>query len=99
MSITAEQIHSTAKLAKLRVDDSDILDVTERISAILAMVDQMQATDTEGVAPMANALDATQQLRADHIEQNGDKEAARDAFQRIAPATEEGLYLVPKVIE
>ena len=59
------------------------------------MVDQLQAVDTHNLEPMANPLDATQRLRPDKVTQSN----RRDAFQAIAPAVENGLYLVPKVIE
>jgi aspartyl-tRNA(Asn)/glutamyl-tRNA(Gln) amidotransferase subunit C len=59
------------------------------------MIDTMQAVDTDAVDPMANPHDATQRLRADVVTEVDQ----RDDFQRIAPATEDGLYLVPKVID
>jgi aspartyl-tRNA(Asn)/glutamyl-tRNA(Gln) amidotransferase subunit C len=59
------------------------------------MVDTLQAVDTSGIEPMANPLDATQRLRADVVSE----ENQRERFQAIAPASENGLYLVPKVIE
>ena len=62
---------------------------------ILELVDQMQAVDTSDIEPMANPLDATQLLRADEVTEGN----RRDAFQAIAPAVENGLYLVPKVID
>jgi aspartyl-tRNA(Asn)/glutamyl-tRNA(Gln) amidotransferase subunit C len=102
MSITREQIAITAKLARLQIDQSDVGEITQRINAILSLVDEMQAVDTSSVVPMANALDAVQTLRADAVsepvEQNK-KIDRRDQFQAIAPATDDGLYLVPKVIE
>lgn len=99
MSITTEQIISTASLARLKLQEREIGDVTERISSILDMVDQMQSIDTRDVEPMANSLDAVQYLRADNIDEPTDKIARRDQFLAIAPATEDGLFLVPKVIE
>ncbi|MEE3214369.1 MAG: Asp-tRNA(Asn)/Glu-tRNA(Gln) amidotransferase subunit GatC, partial [Pseudomonadota bacterium] len=62
---------------------------------ILEMVDQLQAVDTEGVAPLAHPLDATQRLRADEVTETDQ----RDDFQRCAPQVENGLYLVPRVVE
>jgi aspartyl-tRNA(Asn)/glutamyl-tRNA(Gln) amidotransferase subunit C len=82
-------------LARIRIGDDQIGQVTRRISEILHMVDQLQAVDTSEVEPLANPLDATQRLRPDEVTE-GDR---RDAFQAIAPAVENGLYLVPKVIE
>jgi aspartyl-tRNA(Asn)/glutamyl-tRNA(Gln) amidotransferase subunit C len=59
------------------------------------MVDQLQAADTRDVEPMANPLDAVQRLRADEVTE----ENRREAYQAIAPAVENGLYLVPRVVE
>ncbi|MDL2424813.1 Asp-tRNA(Asn)/Glu-tRNA(Gln) amidotransferase subunit GatC, partial [Pseudomonas sp. BAgro211] len=62
---------------------------------ILGLIDAMQAVDTHGVEPLAHPLEATQRLRADAVTE----ENRREAYQAIAPAVEDGLYLVPKVIE
>ncbi len=95
MAIEQDEIEKIAELARVRIGPEQIEDVTRRIAGILDMVDQLQAVDTRDVEPMANPLDATQPLRADEVtEQN-----RREAFQAIAPAVENGLYLVPKVIE
>ena len=59
------------------------------------MIDAMQAVDTAGVEPLAHPLEATQRLRADVVSETNQ----REAYQAIAPAVENGLYLVPKVIE
>ena len=84
-----------AHLARLGLNDADIPRTTETLNSILVLVDQMQAVDTRGIEPLAHPLEATQRLRADQVtEQN-----QRDAYQAIAPAVENGLYLVPKVIE
>ena len=99
MSINSEQVANTAKLAKLKINADEASEVAERITAILDLVDQMQAVDTEYVEPMANALDAVQRLRIDQANPSEDAQARREAFQTIAPATDQGLYLVPKVID
>ena len=95
MTIKQEDIKKIAELAKIRIADEDIGEVTGRITAILGMVDQLQAADTANIQPMANPLDATQQLRADSVTEHN----RREAFQAIAPAVENGLYLVPRVID
>ena len=95
MSITAEEIGQIAELARVRIPEGDVAEVTDRITGILDLVDQLQAADTSGVEPMANPLDAVQRLRPDVVSE----ENRRDAFQAIAPAVEDGLYLVPKVID
>ncbi|MEP4485784.1 MAG: Asp-tRNA(Asn)/Glu-tRNA(Gln) amidotransferase subunit GatC [Halioglobus sp.] len=95
MSIEQSDIQSIAELARIRVSDDQLEEVTERIQSILSMVDQLQAADTANIEPMANPLDATARLRADEVTETNQ----REAFQAIAPAVENGLYLVPKVIE
>ncbi|UTW45019.1 Asp-tRNA(Asn)/Glu-tRNA(Gln) amidotransferase subunit GatC [bacterium SCSIO 12696] len=95
MSIEQGDIAKVANLARLAVSEAEIADTTGRINKVLDLVDQLQAADTEGVAPMAHPLDAVQRLRADNVTENNQ----RDAFQVVAPATEDGLYLVPKVID
>jgi aspartyl-tRNA(Asn)/glutamyl-tRNA(Gln) amidotransferase subunit C len=95
MSVEQADIEKIATLARIRIDNKDIPEVANRLNDILAMVDKMQAVDTSNIEPMANPLDACQRLRADiptEINQ-------REAFQAIAPNTDQGLYLVPKVIE
>ena len=95
MSLDKADIEKLAELARVRVADEDLPEVTERIASILALVDQMQAVDTSGVEPLANPLDARQRLRPDRVTE-GDR---RGEFQALAPAVEDGLYLVPRVVE
>ena len=95
MAIDQNEIEKIAELARIRISDDQLGQVTERITGILAMVDQLQAADTDGVEAMANPLDAVQQLRPDEVTQ----ENRREDFQAIAPAVENGLYLVPRVID
>ena len=95
MAIERDEIEKLAGLARIRIAEDQMDNLTARITAILGMVDQLQAVDTSDVAPMANPLDATARLRADKITETD----RREAFQAIAPAVERGLYLVPKVID
>ena len=95
MAIEQDEIEKIAALARIRISDAQISEVTRRMTAILDMVDQLQAADTADVQPMANPLDATQRLRADEVTESN----RREDFQAIAPAVEDGLYLVPRVIE
>jgi aspartyl-tRNA(Asn)/glutamyl-tRNA(Gln) amidotransferase subunit C len=95
MAIEQDEIEKIAELARIRIAREQISGVTGRIADILDMVDQLKAVDTSSVEPMANPLDATQRLRADEVTETN----RRDEFQAIAPAVENGLYLVPKVIE
>lgn len=95
MTVEQSDIEKIATLARIRIDEKDAPEVADRINDILAMVDKMQAVDTNNIEPMANALDASQRLRADVVTEINQ----RDQFQAIAPQSDEGLYLVPKVIE
>ena len=95
MSIDVAQVRHVARLARLALDDEMAEQLTGELGSILAMVDDMVAVDTEGVEPMANPFDATQPLRADEITEPD----RREALQNGAPATERGLYLVPRVID
>jgi aspartyl-tRNA(Asn)/glutamyl-tRNA(Gln) amidotransferase subunit C len=95
MAIEQDQIEKIAELARIRIADEQMGQVTARITEILHMVDQLQAVDTSGIEPMASPLDAIQRLRPDEVTESN----RREAFQAIAPAVENGLYLVPKVIE
>ena len=95
MSIDADAIEKVARLARIRLDPADVPALTDRIGNILAMVDRLQAVDTAGVEPLSNPCDASQRLRADAVSETDQ----RERFQAIAPSTEQGLYLVPRVIE
>lgn len=95
MAIQQDDIEKIAQLARIRIAGDDIGQVTRRIAEILQMVDQLQAVDTSEVEPMANPLDATQRLRPDEVTETDQ----RDRFQAVAPATEDGLYLVPRVLD
>ncbi len=95
MAVGPSEIEKIAHLARIRIAPDQIDEVASRLSDILGMVDQMQAVDTSSVAPMANPHDATQRLRPDAVTEPNQ----RDTFMAIAPQTEDGLFLVPKVIE
>jgi len=99
MSLTPDQLQRIALLASIDVSAKEVQGVAARLNRVLGLIDQLQAVDTRGIQPMAHALDAQlpvqQRLRPDAV-----TEADRhEAFQRGAPAVEQGLYLVPKVIE
>ena len=95
MTISREDIEKVAVLARIRVDDEQVSALEKDLGNILDLVDQLAAADTDSVEPMAHQLNAVQRLRADEVTETNQ----REAFQAIAPATENGLYLVPRVIE
>ncbi|QQD19027.1 Asp-tRNA(Asn)/Glu-tRNA(Gln) amidotransferase subunit GatC [Spongiibacter nanhainus] len=95
MSLEQNDIAKLARLARIHIDDSSVEELRQRIGDILNMVDTMQAVDTSDIPPMANPHDAMQRLRPDAVTETDQ----RERFQAIAPQTEDGLYLVPKVID
>lgn len=95
MSLTLEQVKRIAHLARIEISDDDALTTQGHLNGIFQLIEQMQAVDTSGVEPMAHAQDVSQRLRDDAVSE-GDRRAA---YQAVAPETEVGLYLVPKVIE
>ena len=95
MSLTLEQVRRVAHLARIEVSDAEAESTLGHLNEIFTLIEDMQAVDTKGVDPMAHAQDLSQRLREDRVTE----ENRREAFQAIAPETEAGLYLVPKVIE
>ena len=95
MSLSDDQVRRIARLARISVRPEEAAALIERLNRVLALVDQMRAVDTAGVEPMAHPLDAAQRLRADEVTEPD----LRQAHQAVAPAVQDGLYLVPKVIE
>jgi len=95
MALDNETVHTIARLARINIDQSDVAQTRESLENILALVAQMDAVDTSGVEPMTHPFDATMRLRTDEITEANQC----DKFQAIAPSSERGLYLVPKVID
>lgn len=95
MSLQQEDVEKIAHLARLAISAADVPDYARNLSNILGLVEQMSAVDTTGVAPMAHPLEAHQRLRSDVVTEHNQ----REHFQQHAPQVENGLYLVPKVIE
>jgi aspartyl-tRNA(Asn)/glutamyl-tRNA(Gln) amidotransferase subunit C len=99
MSLSDDQVRRLARLARIAVRADETAAVIDRLNRVLGLVDQMRAVDTTGIEPMAHPLDAHlpggQRLRPDEVSET-DQRAAQQA---VAPAVQDGLYLVPKVIE
>ena len=95
MSLSIDDVAKIAHLARLAVEPEESEALGRELSNILDLVAQMDAVDTESVVPMAHPLEMAQRLRADRVTE----ENRRDSYQANAPAVENGLFLVPKVIE
>jgi aspartyl-tRNA(Asn)/glutamyl-tRNA(Gln) amidotransferase subunit C len=95
MSLSLDDVGRIARLARIEISSAEAERTRDQLNGILDFVAQLQAVNTDGIEPMAHAVDVVQRLRQDAVTE-GDR---REAFQAIAPETEAGLYLVPKVIE
>jgi aspartyl-tRNA(Asn)/glutamyl-tRNA(Gln) amidotransferase subunit C len=95
MSLSLQEVKRVAWLARIEITDDEAEAAQGHLNGIFKLIEQMQSVDTEGVVPMAHAQDVTQRLREDHVTET-DQHAL---YQAIAPQVENGLYLVPKVIE
>ena len=95
MPLSHEQVERLANLARLGLHGDAIDTLRTQLDSIFALITQMQAVDTTGVAPMSHPQELSARLREDV----GSETDRRAAFQAIAPQSEAGLYLVPRVIE
>ncbi len=95
MALSTEDIRNIAKLAKLQINADELEQYKQDLSRILEFVEQMNQADVDNIEPMAHPQDMMQSLRVDEVIESDQ----REKFQHIAPATQDGLYLVPKVIE
>ena len=99
MSLSDDQVRRIARLARIELRPGESEAVASRLNGVLGLIEQMRAVDTRGIEPMAHPLDLElpqgQRLRSDEAAEPG----RREAYQGLAPAVQDGLYLVPKVIE
>ena len=95
MSLSLDDVSRIARLARIEISPAEADRTRVQLNGILDFVAQLQAVNTDGIEPMAHAVDVVQRLRVDAATETD----RREAFQVIAPETEAGLYLVPKVIE
>jgi len=95
MAFDKSEVEKIAHLARLHISDLEADKVTARIGDILHLIDQMQSVDTDAVEPLAHPLDVVQRLRKDEITEKN----RREELQTLAPSSQDGLYLVPKVLE
>ena len=95
MPLSLDEVHRIADLARIGISDAEAVAVRAQLNDILELIGQMQKVDTEGVEPMPHAQDLTLRLREDAATERDQ----RKQFQSVAPQVEQGLYLVPKVIE
>ena len=95
MPLTPEEVRRVAELARIGISDAEARTIQAELNNIFEMIGRMQKVDTEGIAPMTHAQGVALRLREDKVTESDQ----REPFQAIAPQVEQGLYLVPKVIE
>jgi aspartyl-tRNA(Asn)/glutamyl-tRNA(Gln) amidotransferase subunit C len=95
MSLSHDQIRRIARLARIAIRAEESEAVRTRLNRVLEFIEQLRAVDTTGVEPMSHALDLVQRLRPDEVTEPD----SHAAYQSVAPAVQDDLYLVPKVIE
>jgi len=95
MALSLEQVDQIARLARIELTPAEREATQAKLNGIFGLIEQMQAVDTAGIAPMSHPQDLIQRLRSDVVSEANQ----REAFQAVAPEAEKGLYLVPKVIE
>lgn len=95
MSLDPDVVRNIAHLARISIDDGEVEQYAQTLSRILAFVEQMDRVDTTSVEPLPHPLERPLRLRPDAVTEPD----RRAEFQAVAPATEGGLYLVPRVLE
>ena len=95
MTLSVADVLRIAHLARIEIDAAEANEVRIKLDAIFAMINELRAVDTAGVVPMAHAQEVMLPLREDTVTEPD----CHALYQAIAPAVEDGLYLVPKVIE
>lgn len=93
--LNAQTVSQIANLARLSLNDTQSSDYAQSLNKILDMMESLKNIDTEGVEPLKSPFDHPQPLRADVVTETNH----RDEYQAVAPETQDGLYLVPRVIE
>ena len=95
MLLTDQDIKRIAELSRIAVNEAEITDARAKLNSIFALIEKMQSVNTDGVEPMAHPQDVSLRLREDEVTETN----RRDDFLALAPQAQDGMFLVPKVIE
>ena len=95
MSLKLADVHRIALLARIEITDAQAQESADQLNDILAMIERISRVDTTDVAPMSHPLDGVQRLRPDAVTEQPD----RERNMANAPAQQDGLFLVPRVVE
>jgi aspartyl-tRNA(Asn)/glutamyl-tRNA(Gln) amidotransferase subunit C len=99
MSLTLTDVKRIAHLARLELPEHEAEPTLARLNDFFALVEQMQAVDTTGIEPLAHPIEQIEEVALRLRDDAVTEQVNREEFQRCAPAVQEGLFLVPKVIE
>ena len=94
-SLTQAELQRIAELAKLSVSENELTALSNKLNSVLALNQRLSTVNTDGVTPLSHPMELTQPLRVDMVSETNQ----RALFQKIAPLTKAGLYLVPQVID
>jgi aspartyl-tRNA(Asn)/glutamyl-tRNA(Gln) amidotransferase subunit C len=95
MSLNLADVHRIAQLARIEITEAQAEETARQLNDILRMIEQINRVDTQGVAPMSHPLDGVQRLRADEVSDAPERERT----MANAPEQQDGLFLVPRVVE
>ncbi len=95
MSVDQNTVRRIARLARIAVTDDEVPHLQGELNAILSFVEQLNEVNVEGVEPMTSVTPMTMKKRQDGVTDGG----YANQIVRNAPATEDGFFLVPKVVE
>jgi len=95
VALSREEIEYIAHLARLEVSEPEVPVYADKLGKIIEFIDELSQADTADLLPMAHPLDMSQRLRVDEVTESNE----REHYQVNAPEIENGLYVVPRVIE
>jgi aspartyl-tRNA(Asn)/glutamyl-tRNA(Gln) amidotransferase subunit C len=95
MALSVDDVQRAAHLARIEITTAEAIDVQNKLQGVFRMIERMRAVDTTSIVPMSHAQDVSLPLREDRVTESD----RHELYQRNAPAVEDGLYLVPKVLE
>jgi len=95
VTLSPDQIHKLAHLARLKIEDQAMDEMSSQLDNIMGLIDHMEQADTKGVEPLSHPQDPALRLREDEATQTD----MREEFMKLTSHKQDGLYLVPKVIE
>src|SRR5690554_7656969 len=93
--LNAQTVSAIANLARLSLNDTQSAEYAQSLNKILGMMETLKGIDTDGVEPLKSPFDHPQPLREDVVSESNH----REEYQAVAPAVQDGLYLVPRVID